>query len=97
MSEQLTKVTGRVAQYNNASFFIVKAEDIDAATIMSANSDFTSTSLKDFLAFENFNFDSEDYPLYIDTKELVVSIDITSETSAVLGTAVLGQMVLGQS
>lgn len=50
MAEQLTQVTGRLKQQNNAPFFLVNVEDIDASIINNANSVYPDTSLRHFLA-----------------------------------------------
>ena len=50
-NEQLTRVSGRIAQDNDAPFFLMNLADIAAADVMNVMSEFGSTSLRDFLIF----------------------------------------------
>lgn len=98
MAEQLTRVAGRVAQTNDAPFFLMNLADIAAADVMYVDSAFGSTSLRDFLIFQNPDMTSETYDLYVDTSKMVITAlgsASASGTSAVLGQAILGTMVLG--
>lgn len=94
MAEQLTRVAGRVAQNNDAPFFLMNLADIAAADVMNEESNFGTTSLRDFLIFQNPDMTSKEYDLYVDTTKLVVNFG-GSSTSAKLGVAILGSMVLG--
>ena len=49
MAEQLTRVTGRLKQKDDAPFFIVNTEDIDASDIGEKSSSYPTTSLKEYL------------------------------------------------
>ena len=49
MSEQLTRIIGRLKQNQDSPFFIVKAEDIDAADINNNSTLYPDTSLSSFL------------------------------------------------
>lgn len=93
--EKLTRVAGRVAQLNNAPFFLMNLADIAAADVMNVDSAFGTTSLRDFLIFQNPDMTSIDYDLYVDTTSLVIT-PLSNNTSAKLGIAILGSMVLGQ-
>ena len=69
--------------------------DIAAADVMNVMSEFGSTSLRDFLIFQNPDMESPDYDLYVDRTKIVVSTTNSGNTSAKLGIAILGSMVLG--
>ena len=71
MSEQITEVRGRIAQKDNAPFFIVNLADISAADVMYIDSAFGTTSLRDFLIFQNPDMTSSSYDLYVDTTYIV--------------------------
>lgn len=96
MSEQLTRVAGRIAQNNDAEFFLMNLADIAAADVMYVDSAFGTTSLRDFLIFQNPDMTLETYDLYVNTKNIVITeLAASSNTSAKLGVAILGSMVLG--
>lgn len=92
--EKLTRVAGRVAQLNNAPFFLMNLADIAAADVMNVDSAFGTTSLLDFLIFQNPDMTSTSYDLYVDKSKIVVNVS-GGNTSAKLGIAILGSMVLG--
>ena len=94
MAEQLTRVAGRIAQNNDAQFFLMNLSDIAAADVMYVDSAFGTTSLRDFLIFQNPDMTSTDYDLYVDKSKIVVNVS-GGNTSAKLGIAILGSMVLG--
>jgi hypothetical protein len=50
MSEQLTRITGRMKPLNDAPFFVANVEDIDAAELQNSESEFPKTSLKNYLS-----------------------------------------------
>jgi hypothetical protein len=58
---------------------------------MNVESAFGTTSLRDFLIFQNPDMTSIDYDLYVDTTSLVIK----NSSSAKLGIATLGSMILG--
>ncbi len=49
MSEQLTRLTGRIKQKDDAPFFLVNIGDIDAAEAFDSSSNYPSTSLLVYL------------------------------------------------
>lgn len=80
--------------------------DIAAADVMNVMSEFGSTSLRDFLIFQNPDMESPDYDLYVDRTKIIISTSgsggstpeqppLSGSTSAKLGIAILGSMVLG--
>ena len=61
---------------------------------MNVESAFGTTSLRDFLIFQNPDMTSTEYDLYVDKSQIVVNFG-NSNTSAKLGIAILGSMVPG--
>ena len=93
--EKLTRVAGRVAQLNDAQFFLMNLADIAAADVMYVDSAFGTTSLRDFLIFQNPDMESKEYDLYVDKSNIIINVATSENTSAKLGVAILGSMVLG--
>lgn len=94
MAEQLTQVTGRLKQQNNAPFFLVNVEDIDAAEAFSCSSKYPDTSLLNFLKSYVTDLTYED--IEFDTSKIIINVEPNNSKTSMLGKAILGKMYLGK-